>query len=490
MKDSVKETWEIANKLIKNLDPKVSLKLYEKGDHRYVYLRFTIPTVGQPTRVNWSCHCDYSVKGINDAIDKAKSVSSKLSTFESFTEFKHWYDTTIKERQKVSDDRITFSDAINKVDDYFWSLKGRVKDKNVPGYNNWMSSWETTYGKYFNLLPPNKLLNLEDINKAIIKKSDKARKNCIRAMIKLCDLAGFNNFSVKLKTLSLHSPNPSNPISQSTTHRDLQTIGIKEFLSLYDAVLEYGDSNGYAKRYKEHRRRWLWVFSMQVIYGMRVHEVFSIMNIYLPYTTKDGVTIPALKEKGNKDMVAVVGTYTVINTTTKTHYRLCVPNIHPEYPEIINRLAIREGQLPDNRPLPTSLPSTIQRFFANKAFYVLSRWQKQLGESAISSDKPFTQTHALRHLSNYIAKIGGKSPDQIAMSLGHSVQMNTTTYMKRGSTEMALDLLTSRTQSLPLQGAVSLYRSIFGSDVNVMVLKLIASIYGVDIDRVKSLLDS
>lgn len=321
MKKSVKETWELANKLIKDLDPKVSLKLYNKGGNHYVFLRFTIPTIGKPTRVNWSCHCDYSVKGINDALDKAKSVSSKLSTFESLTEFKHWYDTTIKGEQKVSDDRITFSDAINKVDDYFWSLKGRVKNPNVPGYNNWMSSWEHTYGKYFKLLPPNKLFNFKDINEVISQNTGAAQKNCIRAMVKLCDLAGFNSFSVKLKTLSLHSPRPSTPTSPSTPHRDLQTIGIKEFINLYDAVSEYGNSNAYAKRYKESRKRWLWVFSMQVIYGMRVHEVFSIMNLDHPYRTKDGVMIPALKEKGNKEMVAVVGTYTVINTTTKTHYR-------------------------------------------------------------------------------------------------------------------------------------------------------------------------
>ena len=218
----------------------------------------------------------------------------------------------------------------------------------------------------------------------------------------------------------------------------------------------------------------MWVFSMQLVYGFRVHEVFAIQNIDKPFKTKDGVIIPALNEPINKQMIAVVGDKTLLDTTTKTGYRLCIPMLPPTHPDLMECLEIKSGNLPDVRTSSNN-PKTISGLYSDRAQTILRRW-----------DKGFTQTHALRHLANLNGQMAGMSQETRAKSLGHSTQMNEGTYKKRANTQTTIDLLTqSTTEAIPLGSAIGVLKQL-GSDVKNV--KLLAAIYGITPDEVMELL--
>ena len=86
------------------------------------------------------------------------------------------------------------------------------------------------------------------------------------------------------------------------------------------------------------RKAWLWAFSIQVVYGLRIHEVFAIQNTDKPFITKDRVTIPALNDASDTKNLLVIGEKTKIGTKTKTHYRLARPLLPSKYPDLIERL--------------------------------------------------------------------------------------------------------------------------------------------------------
>ncbi|MEG4294471.1 hypothetical protein QUB76_37585 [Microcoleus sp. D2B6] len=212
---------------------------------------------------------------------------------------------------------------------------------------------------------------------------------------------------------------------------------------------------------------------MQVVYGLRVHEVFAIQNVSQSFKTKDNVVIPPLNNPRNKNMIAVVGDKTTLDTTTKTGYRLAVPLLPPTHPNLIEQLEIKTGKVPNVNIISTN-PSTIVGKFNKSARNILQGWSK------------FTQTHALRHLSNLNGMMSGVSLETRAMSLGHSPTMNDAVYKKRQTTNTTIDLLTrSDSQAIPLSSAIKVLKQ-QGFDTGKIAL--LASIYSVSTDKINELL--
>lgn len=245
-----------------------------------------------------------------------------------------------------------------------------------------------------------------------------------------------------------------------------------EFLQLRKEVLNIPSDD---KRYNlESRRCWLWVFSMQLVYGFRVHEVFAIQNIDKPFKTKDGVIIPPLTEPNNKKMIAVVGDKTLLETTTKTGYRLSVPMLAPTHPDLIERLEIKSGKPPEIHLLSNN-SETISRAYAKRAREVLVGWSKNL-----------SQTHALRHLANLNGQMAGMSQETRAKSLGHSAQINENVYKRRASSSTTIDLLTHSTkEAIHLNGAIEVLKKMGGTKD---LIAYTAAIYGITHEDVMELL--
>ncbi|MCC3576157.1 MAG: hypothetical protein JGK30_32130 [Microcoleus sp. PH2017_40_RAT_O_B] len=411
----------------------VGLKKDSKAKGSYVTLQFKVGD----KRVNKSCGCNLTIQGISDALRKAHLIATALESLSSEIEFLRWYDDVILEKNVIRNDLITFSEAIAKVETGYWEGYTKKRQKRDSASVSERNTWHQVYGKFYKLLPQNIMVNFADIMSVINskKKGSKTYKSCLSVMKKLAETIGDSRLHEELSKVDG---------KQTIFRDDLQSVSIEEFLQLRQDVLNIPTND---KRYHlESRKAWLWVFSMQAVYGLRVHEVFAIQNIEQPFKTKDGVTIPALGDPRNTKMLAVVGDKTALDTTTKTGYRLTIPMLPPTHPDLIEQLELKSGSPPQLNIVSTN-PQTIVGKYIKSARNCLESWSK------------FTQTHALRHLCNLNGMMGGVSLETRAMSLGHSPTMNDTVYKKRQTTKTTIDLLTkSNNQAIPLSSAIKVLK--------------------------------
>ncbi|MFS8120034.1 MAG: hypothetical protein ACMG55_16320, partial [Microcoleus sp.] len=380
-------------------------------------------------------------------------------------EFLRWYDDVILEKNVVRNDLITFGDAIAKVEARYWDGYTKKRQKRDRESASAQNTWYQVYGKFYKLLPQDTMVNLADTMSVINskEKGSKSYKSCLSVMKKLAETIGDTQLHEELGKID----------GKQTIYRDdLQSVSIEEFLQLREDVLNIPVND---KRYHlESRKAWLWVFSMQIVYGLRVHEVFAIQNVNQPFVTKNNITIPALNDSKNTKMIAVVGDKTTLNTTTKTGYRLTFPMLPPTHPNLIEQLELKTGNPPQLQIVSTN-PQTIVGKYIKSARNLLQSWGK------------FTQTHALRHLCNLNGMMSGVSLETRAMSLGHSPTMNDTVYKKRQTTNTTIDLLTkSDNQPIPLGSAIKVLKQL-GADTGKIAL--LASVYNVNADRITELLN-
>lgn len=365
-------------------------------------------------------NCSFTLEGMASALIKARLVADKLRTCKSLVEFDSWYDKTILEKNLIVEDRVTFAEAIAIVEDDFWSRPDRRKRKRDKGNPSDLDSWYRTYGCFYKYLPVNDI-NIGDIE-LVLSRWEVGTRSYLYA------LSAYKKLVRMVKRTDLLELLEEKPANQQTSFMVLQSINLDDFLAWRDrtlgitAALPVNAQIGL-------RQSWLWVFSIQVVYGLRIHEVFAIANTNVPYVTEDGVTIPALNDINNHKNIVVVKSSTELGTTTKTGYRLCRPMIPPKYPDLIERLDIKNPLTPLNKPVSTYADS-IRKFYNRQARKRLLLWEA-----------PFTQTHALRHLANINGIQAGIPLEIRAMSLGHTPAMNDSVYKRRRATQTILDLL-------------------------------------------------
>jgi integrase len=359
------------------------------------------------------CNCSFTLDGMATALIKARLVADRLKTTTSIVEFETWYDNVILEKNQIVDDRISFSKAIAIVENDFWNRHDRRNRKRDKTNASDISSYYETYGRFYKHLP-DRAVNLDDIN-AVLSRWDvgtRSYKYALSAFKKLARMIKRNDILNELENIQ----------TTQTSFMKLQSVTLDDFLDWRTKTLTDLPSNAQIAV----RRAWLWIFSMQVVYGLRIHEVFAIANIDKPFTTDDGVTIPALSDNAN---IIVINNRTSLGTTTKTGYRLARPLIPPKYPNLIELLDIQRPLLPANKPVSANA-NTIRKFYTKEARKKLVKW-----------NAPITQTHALRHLANINGIQAGIPIEVRAMSLGHSTTMNETVYKKRCATQTMIDLL-------------------------------------------------
>lgn len=395
--------------------------LTRKGQN--IYLQFKTPNT---SRKPYACGCSFSLDGMVEALSKSVKVAEKLKKLDSEVEFWNWYNSEIKQESQLVDDRLTFAEAIAKVETDFWSRPDRRKRKREKSNPSDQSSWYDTYERFYKYLPSTKSLNVADIIAVIDEwnRGTKTYKGVVSSMKKLATLNGRKDIYDKLSELD---------VSQ-TEYKELQNVNLEDFLGWRDKTLGITQSL-HPNSKPEIRQAWLWAFSIQVVYGLRIHEVFAIANAFEPYVTKDKVTIPPLNSQDNTENILVLQGETLIGTTTKTGYRLARPQIPPKYPDLIERLDIKNPLFPTNKPRSKSA-DTIRKFHCNKANEQLTRWSA-----------PITQTHALRHLANINGMQAGIPLEIRAQSMGHTPGMNDSTYKKRQSTQTTLDLYNNSNQN-------------------------------------------
>ncbi|OJJ11399.1 hypothetical protein BI308_25795 [Roseofilum reptotaenium AO1-A] len=122
--------------------------------------------------------------------------------------------------------------------------------------------------------------------------------------------------------------------------------------------------------------------------------------------------------------------------TVKTGNRIARPMIHPDYPNLVELLGIKDPKVkfPNKIPSPDTKPDNLKGLYSDVMRGQLSRYISQVGGQG------FTQTHALRHLANHHGKLSGLTRDQRALSLGHSGDMNDR-YNEHLTADAEIDLL-------------------------------------------------
>ncbi len=291
--------------------------LVKEGQNIYLQFKTT-----NKSRSKYKCSCSFTLDGMVEALSKTHKVAEKLKESSSETEFWQWYDSTIKESVSLKDDQLTFGEAILRVEEDFWNRLSKTRRKRDKDNPSDVCSWGDTYLYFYKYLPSDKVVNLSDIKAVVGRYSPGTRRHkyAVSVMKKLTRTIKREDIYGALKDIEV----------VQTDFGDLQTVTLSDFLSWRDKTL--GEIANLGDRADlDVRKAWLWVFSMQVVYGLRISEVFAIANLEKSLITKDGVTILALNDSSNTDNLIYIGEKTNLGTTTKTNKRISRPIIPPGY---------------------------------------------------------------------------------------------------------------------------------------------------------------
>ncbi|MDB9518022.1 hypothetical protein PN466_13810 [Roseofilum reptotaenium CS-1145] len=415
-----------------------------------LYLRFKTAT--KATTANNGCNESFTRDGCINALAKALAVFDKLKEAKAESEFWEWYESEIKGTKTLVDDCLTIGDAIEIVKKNYLSgydKCGRDRsDKKLR--TNTLANYQVTYGIYHQKLNPKLRLTGENIIPEITRNwfdlfsiagtqtlCSKGFKNAYTGVLKLLR-------DTKL-TAELDKVTSYFGTLKVVRKTEEQTIDLEAFLDFRARVLGL---NGYELtkaqwRNIESRRSWFKTFCINLIYGLRASEFKAIRNLDEPATI-DGYTFKALHDPTNDENIVIIGDgFWVTDTSGKRHYitvktgnRIARPMTHPDYPNLIEVLGIKdpEVELPKCTPSTNGNPESIKDIYRNRMRNQLADYVKQVGGQG------FTQTHALRHLANYHGKLAGLTRDQRALSLGHSQTMNDK-YDKHQTTRNQVNLL-------------------------------------------------
>jgi len=458
-----KQSWSLVNeyfhshqidssKLVDHELVRIYLKACQKSTPKGVsisrqgnrlYLRFKTTT--KPATANNSCNEDCTRDGCINTLAKALAVSDKLKETETESEFWEWYESEIKGTVSLKNDIITIGQAIEIVKNNYingFDKCGRNRSDEKSRVNT-LANYQLTYGNHYQRLNPKLKLTGENLISEIIRnwselyrRKTKGFKNAYTAC---CKLLRDCKLSQELEKVTSHFG-----AIKVVTKTEEQTIDLETFLDFRARVLGL---NGYELTTKQlkaldNRQSWFKAFCVNLIYGFRCSEFKAILNLDEP-ATLDGYTFKALHDPDNHENILVIdeGFWITDDSgkkhwiTTKTGKRIARPMIHPDYPNLVELLGIKDAsvKMPECTPGANSEPKTLKNAYPRRMSLRLSDYINQVGEG-------FTQTHALRHLANYHGKLSGLTRDQRALSLGHSQTMNDR-YDKHQTTRNQVNLL-------------------------------------------------
>ncbi|OJJ11394.1 hypothetical protein BI308_25815 [Roseofilum reptotaenium AO1-A] len=467
----IKQAWSLVNEyfysnsidISKQVDHelvRVHLKACQKSTPKGVritqvrgrlFLRFKTAT--KSGNSDNSCNEDFTRDGCINALAKALAIFDKLKEIESESEFWKWYESEIKGTVSLENDIITIGDAIEIVKNNYlngYDKCGRDRsDKRLR--TNTLANYHLTYGKHFEKLNPKLRLTGENIISELNRNWGQLIVSTSGSQT-LCSKGFRNAYTGVLKLL--RDTRLDGELTKVTKHfgvtrivrkTEEQTIDLETFLDFKSRVLGL---NGYKLtttqyRHLESRKSWMKAICFNLIYGFRCSEFKAIRNLDEPVQLGKRL-VKALHDPTNDENIIVIGDgFWVTDTSGKQHYitvktadRICRPMIHPDYPNLVELLGIKDPKVkfPNKVPSPDTKPDNLKGLYSDAMRGQLSRYISQVGGQG------FTQTHALRHLANYHGKLAGLTRDQRALSLGHSGDMNDR-YDEHLTADAEIDLL-------------------------------------------------
>ncbi|MEG4329591.1 hypothetical protein Q5688_30355, partial [Microcoleus sp. herbarium5] len=144
----------------------VSIKCVTTGGKQYLQLRFSI---GEKERA-LACGCELTMQGITDAAQKAVLVGVVLKEIKTESEFLAWYGRVILKVNVVRNDLLTFGDAIAKIEQAYWFGTDKKRNKRDRVSLSQQATYQAVYGRFYALLPTDKLFNTSDVLTALYTK--------------------------------------------------------------------------------------------------------------------------------------------------------------------------------------------------------------------------------------------------------------------------------------------------------------------------------
>ena len=196
------------------------------------------------------------------------------------------------------------------------------------------------------------------------------------------------------------------------------------------------------KKYLYRYPQWQFLFGLLATYGLRIHEAWNIANWDKPVTLKNGdwVTVDVDDDstievqRSGEDLIipAVIGAkdsehILCIGHNTKTGFRMAMP-LSPEGHNWLEEFNLLQPlNLPD-------IPNPLKRRSNGTAS--LSSTTKTC--SWFLEHKYGFTPHDLRHAYNHRGHLMGYNPKTLADSLGHTITMNSNSYLRHMSLSVQL----------------------------------------------------
>lgn len=393
-----------------------NVPLIRKGTSKFIYLSIPLPS-GRTQRTTKQ---PFTLSGIDAALKIAHEVKEKLDSGMDVYDFDLWWFDRIKPKGIVGE-RVTINQAITAVERNYWDRTDKQRRKRDRGNLSHLATYQRCYGIFYDALVrdgKHKPLTVKNLEKLFLSNHahHKGKKQYKEAFGAYCKL--------------------------------FRAMAMPKELEQFRAQI--GDIKQTEKRaYQAIDRQWLFdclqkashqdyeivnLFVIQIIYGLRVSEVYAIRNLDNSFGI-DNYTFKSMYSEGFNPIY--VGDDYAINGhkfTVKTGSRIAVPIITKD----INFSGLLTTVVRDYKrliPLPKfdtrnhMKPNTI----ANEARRALSK---------LTNGK-LTQTHSLRHLANYHAKQLGMDKEIRAQSLGHSQAQNEAYNKHLGMAEQVKLLLQS-----------------------------------------------
>ncbi|NET91656.1 MAG: hypothetical protein F6K45_26975, partial [Kamptonema sp. SIO1D9] len=228
----------------------------------------------------------------------------------------------------------------------------------------------------------------------------------------------------------------------------------KEIRETWESLNERWVVNARAKTDQERNKRSLRLYGILAIYGLRIHEAFSIMNWDNPVIIKNGEFIvidndskndsqETIKYQGNNKVVLAINDPNntekiLVIEKGKTGKRLALPFM-PKGEDWFETFDLI------NQPFSEVLPQYKNPlgFCKVNGYNCSSNYSTWISKKKI----PFS-SHKLRHACNIRMHQAGLNHLAIANSLGHTVAMNQSTYLRYQGQESKLEGLQSALNDL------------------------------------------
>jgi hypothetical protein len=128
------EGFEDLLKFYQNTSKQLPKGISFKKDRKYLYLQFVHP--GAEKRLPGKKDYGFSYEGLIKAKEDAFKIAQAIETITSVTNFWEWYEKEILGKTELVDDRITYREIFEKIEEKYWSgrNKNTKRKRSKPGF--------------------------------------------------------------------------------------------------------------------------------------------------------------------------------------------------------------------------------------------------------------------------------------------------------------------------------------------------------------------